>query len=86
MKPSPAPSPEYEARLAKILSEGDVEGLREFVREQNSVPDDIYQKDRHFWEVLLHKLVCNRLDTLAFHETSRAWLEAHGYTTDLGGY
>ena len=34
----------------------------------------------------MHKLICNRLDTLAQHESSRAWLERNGYTSDIGGY
>jgi len=82
----PVPSPEYEARLRGVLSSGDWEQLREFVRAENKVPDEIYEKDEHFWEVLLHKLVCNRIDMLARHETSRAWLSEHGYTTDIGGF
>lgn len=60
--------------------------LREFVHEQNQVPDDIYEKDQHFWEVLLHKLICSRIDTLGLHESSRTWLAERGYSTDLGGY
>ena len=79
------PSPEYEARLRTILNDRDWQALREFSREQNQIPDDIYGKDQHFWEVLMHKLICNRLDTLAQHEESRKWLEANGYTADLGG-
>ncbi len=43
-------------------------------------------KDEHFWEVLMHKLICNRLDMLAQHETSRAWLAQRGYTPDIAGY
>lgn len=81
-----APSPEYEGRLRDILTRRDWEALREFTREQNEVPDEIYSKDQHFWEVLLHKLTCNRIDTLGLHDESRAWLEKNGYTTDLGGY
>jgi hypothetical protein len=80
------PSPEYEARLRSLLEQHDWEGLREFTREHNQIPDDIYNKDRHFWEVLMHKLICNRIDTLALHGDSRKWLEEQGYTTDLGGY
>ena len=34
----------------------------------------------------MHKIICNRIDTLALHESSRAWLAERGYTTDLGGY
>jgi hypothetical protein len=82
----PDPTPEYEARLRKILADGDWKELREFTRAQNQIPDDIYEKDEHFWEVLLHKLICNRLDMLAQHETSRAWLAHRGYTPDIAGY
>jgi hypothetical protein len=82
----PAPSAEYEARLRDILTRENWEELREFVRAENQVPDDVYGKDEHFWEVLLHKLVCNRLDMLAKHERSRTWLEQNGYSTDIGGY
>jgi hypothetical protein len=85
MRPA-APSPEYEDRLRALLGERDWEGLREFSREQNQLPDDVYAQDRHFWEVLLHKLTCSRIDLLGLHGDSRAWLERHGYTTDLGGY
>ena len=81
-----APSPEYDAELRDILTRRDWSALREFTRKQNQVPDDIYQKDQHFWEVLLHKLTCNRLDTLGLHDESRAWLAKNGYSTDLGGY
>ena len=80
------PSPEYEARLRAVLSGGDWEELREFVRDENQIPDDVYEQDRHFWEVLMHKLICNRIDMLAQHERSRAWLQEKGYSTDLGGY
>lgn len=80
------PSPEYEARLRAVLDSGDWEALREFARAENQVPDDVYARDRHFWEVLMHKLICNRLDLLAKHAASRAWLEDNGYTTDIGGY
>lgn len=79
-------SPEYENRLRTILTQRDWEGLREFSREQNQVPDDVLASDQHFWEVLVHKLTCNRIDLLGLHEESRAWLAAHDYTTDLGGY
>jgi len=85
MQPA-APSPEYEARLRTILAARDWEALREFTREQNQIPDDVYAQDGHFWEVLLHKLTCNRLDLLGLHEHSKAWLAERGYTTDLGGY
>jgi hypothetical protein len=80
------PPPDYEARLRSVLQAHDWEGLREFSREFNQIPDDVYAKDRHFWEVLMHKIICNRIDTLALHESSRAWLAERGYTTDLGGY
>ncbi len=81
-----SPSPEYDARLRAMLETHDWQGLREFAREQNQIPDDVYAKDQHFWEVLLHKIVCNRIDTLSMHESSRQWLAERGYTTDLGGY
>ena len=80
------PSPEYEARLRKILSDRDWERLREFARTENQVPDDVYEKDQHFWEVLLHKLICNRIDMLADHDAARTWLFERGYSTDLGGF
>ena len=80
------PTPEYEARLRSVLSGGDWEALREFVRQENQIPDDVYEQDRHFWEVLMHKLICNRIDMLANHEVSRTWLTEKGYTTDIGGY
>jgi hypothetical protein len=80
------PSAAYEIRLREILSTRDWEGLREFSRAENQLPDDVYAQDRHFWEVLVHKLTCNRIDLLGLHDDSRAWLERHGYTTDLGGY
>ncbi|GAC1417426.1 MAG: hypothetical protein NVSMB64_27310 [Candidatus Velthaea sp.] len=87
MDATPAvPSPDYENRLYTILSLRDWEGLRDFSREQNQVPEDVYDQGRHFWEVLLHKLTVNRFDLLGLHDESRAWLEANGYTTDLGGY
>ncbi|HET9030862.1 MAG TPA: hypothetical protein VFN49_11880 [Candidatus Aquilonibacter sp.] len=81
-----AASPEYEARLRAILEAQDWAALREFSRVENQVPDEIYEKDQHFWEVLMHKIICNRLDMLAKHEASRAWLDQHGYSTDIGGY
>ena len=83
---SNVPSPEYEAQLRGILQSGDWQALREFTREHNQIPDDIYEKDEHFWEVLMHKLICNRIDTMALHAGSRKWLADRGYTTDLGGY
>ncbi|MGB8267849.1 MAG: hypothetical protein WCE44_16110 [Candidatus Velthaea sp.] len=81
-----SPAPTYEDRLRTILAARDWEGLREFSRTQNEIPEDVYVKDRHFWEVLLHKLTVNRFDLLGLHDDSRAWLSEHGYTTDLGGY
>jgi hypothetical protein len=83
---SSTPSPEYEARLRSILQNYDWQGLRDFSREHNQVPDDVYAQDQHFWEVLMHKLICNRIDTMAQHESSRKWLSERGYTADLGGY
>ncbi|MFN2460802.1 MAG: hypothetical protein ABR591_08975 [Candidatus Velthaea sp.] len=83
--PAP-PTALYENELRTILAARDWERLREFSREKNDVPDDVYAQDRHFWEVLLHKLTVNRLDLLGLHDDSRAWLETHGYSTDLGGY
>ena len=80
------PGLEYEAALRAILSAHDWEALREFSREHNAIPDDVYNQDRHFWEVMLHKLICNRIDLLGLHDESRAWLAEHDYTTDLGGY
>lgn len=81
-----APTPEYDAKLRGILEAHDWEALRDFSRDHNQVPDDVYNKDKHFWEVLMHKLICSRLDTLSLHESSRTWLADRGYTTDLGGY
>ena len=85
MQPA-APTPEYEDRLRTLLSARDWAGLREFSREQNQIPDDVYAQGRHFWEVLMHKLTCGRIDLLNLHQESRAWLDANGYTADLGGY
>ncbi|MDQ2681042.1 MAG: hypothetical protein M3Y21_08485 [Candidatus Eremiobacteraeota bacterium] len=79
-------SPEYDAELRAILVRRDWEGLREFTRLHNKVPDDIYAKDQHFWEVMLHKLTCSRIDTLGLHDESRKWLADNGYSADLGGY
>lgn len=79
-------SPEYDARLRKILENHDWEGLREFARAENQIPDDVYAKDRDFWEVMLHKIICNRIDLIARHAASRAWLSERGYSTDIGGY
>src|SRR6202011_2986318 len=84
MQPA-APTPEYENELRTVLAQRDWSALREFTRRHNQIPDDVYAKDRHFWEVLLHKLTCNRIDLLGLHDDSRAWLKEHGYTTDLGG-
>ncbi|MHB8146588.1 MAG: hypothetical protein ACYDGM_04910 [Vulcanimicrobiaceae bacterium] len=80
------PTPDYEARLRMILSARDWEALREFSREENRISDDVYEKGAHFWEVMLHKLICNRIDMLALHESSRAWLAENGYSSDIGGY
>jgi hypothetical protein len=85
MQPA-APTPEYENGLRDLLARADWEALREFSRAQNQIPDDVYNQGQHFWEVLLHKLICNRIDLLGLHDASRAWLERNGYTTDLGGY
>ena len=79
-------SPEYDARLRAILENHDWEGLREFARAENQVPDDVYAKDQDFWEVMLHKIICNRIDLIPRHEASRAWLSARGYSSDIGGY
>ena len=81
-----SPSADYEAELREVLSRRDWEGLREFSRTRNDIPDDVYAQGQHFWEVLLHKLTCSRTDLLGLHEESRAWLAEHGYTMDLGGY
>ena len=81
-----APPPEYDAALRAALTSNDWVALREFSRRFNEIPDDVYEKDQHFWEVLLHKLVCSRIDLLGLHDASRAWLAERGYTTDLGGY
>ena len=80
------PSSDYEARLRAILAAYDWEALREFARAESQIPDEIYAKDQHFWDVMLHKLICNRLDMIALHESSRAWLAERGYTADIGGY
>lgn len=80
------PSPDYEARLRAILDANDWEGLREFSRMENQIPDDIYEKDQHFWEVMMHKIICNRIDMMAKHPASRKWLAEAGYSTDIGGY
>ncbi len=85
MQPA-APSPEYEDALRTLLARNDWQALREHSRTHNQIPDDVYNQDQHFWEVLMHKLICNRIDLLGQHDASRAWLERHGYSTDLGGY
>jgi hypothetical protein len=77
---------EYDARLRAVLAARDWEGLREFTRERNEVPGDVYDQPQHFWEVLLHKLTCSRIDLVGLHDESRAWLAEREYTTDLGGY
>jgi hypothetical protein len=81
-----APTPEYESVLREILSRRDWQALRGFAREQNQIPDDVYARDQHFWEVMLNKLICNRLDMLGDHADARAWLASRGYTADIGGY
>jgi hypothetical protein len=78
--------PEYDGRLRAALESGDWRKLRDFARAENQIPDDVYGKDEHFWEVLMHKIICNRVDTLSLHANSRAWLERNGYTTDVGGF
>ena len=80
------PTPDYEDRLRSLLAARDWEALREFSREYNAIPDDVYAQPQHFWEVMLHKLTCSRIDLLGLHDDSRAWLERNGYTPDLGGY
>lgn len=86
MTESGSPTPEYEQRLRDLLAARDWEALREFSRENNQIPDDVYAQPKHFWEVMLHKMTCNRIDLLGLHDNSRAWLAERGYTTDLGGY
>lgn len=83
---SGAPTPEYESKLRDLLAARDWSALREFSRENNAIPDDVYAQPQHFWEVMLHKMTCNRIDLLGFHDESRTWLREHGYTTDLGGF
>jgi hypothetical protein len=85
MNQTPA-GPEYESKLHAILQRHDWQALREFSREHNQIPDDVYNKDEHFWQVLMHKIICNRIDTMSLHESSRKWLSERGYTADLGGY
>jgi hypothetical protein len=84
MQPAP-PSPQYDDELRTVLGQRDWEALREFTRKHNQIPDDVYNQDRHFWEVLMHKLTCSRIDLLGLHDDSRAWLAQRGYTTDIGG-
>jgi hypothetical protein len=81
-----SPSPEYESELRDILAARDWEKLRDFSRAHNEIPDDVFAQPQHFWEVMLHKLTCGRIDLLGLHEDSRAWLSERGYTPDLGGY
>jgi len=81
-----SPSAEYETELRDILASREWMKLRDFSRVQNEVPDDVFAQPQHFWEVMLHKLTCSRIDLLGLHEDSRRWLEERGYTTDLGGY
>jgi hypothetical protein len=81
-----SPSAEYESELRDILASREWMKLRDFSRVRNEVPDDVFAQPQHFWEVMLHKLTCSRIDLLGLHEDSRRWLEARGYTTDLGGY
>jgi len=81
-----SPAPDYESELRDILAARDWERLRDFSRDRNAIPDDVYAQPQHFWEVMLHKLTCGRLDLLGLHDDSRRWLDERGYTTDLGGY
>jgi hypothetical protein len=59
--------------------------LRGFTCRNNHIPDDIYPQDRHFWEVLMHKLIYRPSDLLGLHDDARGCHERHGYTADLGG-
>jgi len=86
MSPDGVPAPEYESALRGLLGARDWGGLREFSRVHNAIPDDVYAQPQHFWEVMLHKMTCNRIDLLGLHDESRAWLVERGYTTDLGGF
>ncbi|GAC1299745.1 MAG: hypothetical protein NVSMB19_04730 [Vulcanimicrobiaceae bacterium] len=86
MTSSGAPTPEYEAELRDLLAARDWAALREFSRANNDIPDDVYAQPQHFWEVMLHKMTCNRIDLLGLHDASRTWLRERGYTTDLGGF
>jgi hypothetical protein len=78
--------PSYDVVLSGVLASRDWEALRTFSHEHNEIPGDVYGMGQHFWEVLLHKLTCSRLDLLGLHEESRVWLRERGYTSDLGGY
>lgn len=81
-----SPAPDYESELRDILAARDWERLRDFSRDRNAIPDDVYAQPQHFWEVMLHKLTCGRIDLLGLHDDSRRWLDERGYTTDLGGF
>jgi len=81
-----SPAPDYESELRDIHAARGWERLRDFSRDRNAIPDDVYAQPQHFWEVMLHKLTCGRLDLLGLHDDSRRWLDERGYTTDLGGY
>jgi len=80
------PSAAYEAELRGILAARDWEALRDFSMRNNEIPADVAAQPQHFWEVMLHKLTCGRIDLLGLHEDSRKWLADRGYTPDLGGY
>jgi hypothetical protein len=80
------PAPDYDDELRTVLAGRDWVSLREFSRRRNAIPDDVYNQERQFWEVLLHKLTVNRFDLLGHHDESKAWLAQHGYTGDLGGF
>ncbi|MBD5635954.1 MAG: hypothetical protein IAI49_15915 [Candidatus Eremiobacteraeota bacterium] len=80
------PSPEYESDLRDILASRDWQRLRDFSRARNEIPDDVFAQPQHFWEVMLHKLTCSRIDLLGLHDDSRRWLSERGYTPDIGGY
>ncbi len=82
----PSAGPQYEESLREILERRDWRALREFARSENQIPDEVYDMDEHFWEVLMHKIICNRPEMADAHTSSRSWLEEHGYTTDIGGY
>jgi len=80
------PTADYESELRAILAARDWQALRAFSRDRNQIPDDVYAQPQHFWEVMLHKLTCSRIDLLGLHEDSRRWLAEREYTPDLGGY